>query len=256
MDNSEINDLIQNLSNNVKDIFAQKVIPIDLALCEKNENFPVKIDCKLILNNRKTVKDEIKKRLRKSWPIGDSEKTVKKLESNLKRIFNFNSIIVFNYRYLMQPFIEKSENKGLSYKQKMQLNGYIFFLKLLIKLRNQNKSKIKFYTTISPRHDRIANKSNYNIESELKKLSKLYLKKNDEIVVKKYDHHLWDLFHKRLLVTYIDEEQDFLEDDLNVFGFEGLDFLKDEKTINIGKELVRHDNDYAYELWNNRVKSQ
>ena len=88
----------------------------------------------------------------------------------------------------------------------------------------------------------------------MKKLLNLYFKKNDEIIVKEFDQNLWDLFHKRLLVTYLDDEQDFLEDDLNVFGFEGLNFLKDKKTINIGAELVRHDNDYAYQLWQNRVK--
>ena len=35
LDNSELKDLIQNLSNNVKDIFEKKVIPIDLVLWKK-----------------------------------------------------------------------------------------------------------------------------------------------------------------------------------------------------------------------------
>ena len=70
---------------------------------------------------------------------------------------NFNSIIV-NYRYLMQPFIERSENKGLSSKQQMQLNGYIFFSQPLISIRNQIIAKSNFILRLADATTRLQKK--------------------------------------------------------------------------------------------------
>ena len=262
LDNTELKDLIQTLSNNIKDVFAKKTIPIDIALCNKSDKFPVKIDCKLILENGKKIKEDLKKRIKIGWPSGNNEKNVDKLKLHLKRILSFNSVVVFNYRYLIPPLVDIAENielnkRGrkirLSRKVEIQLKGYMYFLELLKNLRNYD-NKIKFYTTINPRHDKIAKSINFDIEKELKRLSNLYFKKNDEFVIKEYDHDLWSLLHTRLLITYLDDEKDFLEDDLNVFGHEGLDFLMDKDTIKKGKMLWRHNNDFAQGLWENTVK--
>ena len=37
------------------------------------------------------------------------------------------------------------------------------------------------------------------------------------------------MLHKRLLITYIDNEEDFLDEDINVFELDGLDIFRDEK---------------------------
>ncbi len=258
-DNSELKDLVQNLSNNVKDVFAKKTIPIDIALCSKKDNFPVKIDCKLILDKKDKVKEELKKRLNSDWPMGNNDKNSEKLKQHFKRILRFNNVVVFNYRYLIPPLVEKEEykkgkKKFLSPKIEMQLKGYMCFLELLKNLRNNNNN-IKFYTTIHPRHINKAKNINFDIAKELKRLSNLFFKSNDKFIVKEFNEDLWKLLHTRLLITYLDDEENFLEDDLNVFGHEGLDFLLDKNTVNEGKLLWRHNSNFAQRLWENTVKN-
>ena len=263
--NGELNELIKSLSNEVKDILTNKVIPIDLALCSSEDKlFPVKISCKLILENSKKIKGHISNLCVSFWHSTEEDKSIKKLEHFFKRILNFNNNILINYRYLLAPQIELNpleeqvRNGGAdkTFSRKKQIEEMDLFLKFILRLRNQNNNKIKIYTMIDKNKIKIVEKYKLDLKNELKKLANVYLKKNDQISIKKYSYPLWCLFHDRYIITFLsdDAEGDFLDDDLNVFEFNGMDFFQNKNTIKSSKKISRHERKGAFSILENSVK--
>ena len=237
--NDKIDNLIKMLSNQVKDIFSTKTIPIDLALSGAGDVYPRKITCKYILEEKKKVEQLIEDICISSWHGDDlkQNEAEKKLENHFKRILNFNQVVSINSLYLLSPLIEMSDNKIDSKKKhgaEKQLKQFKFFFSFLSKIKRQNRTKIKFYTTINNNKMNIITKQNLNINEIISKLYNSYLIKDDEIIIKKYSSKLKNILHRRIIVTFIDDFDDNEEpqtDNLNIFSFDELTFFNIKNAI-------------------------
>jgi hypothetical protein len=264
-DNSEFKELLKSLSNEIKDALADKVIPVDLALCTgKDKYFPIKISCDLILKNTKKVKKYIDDLCTSFWPKAQKDKSIETLEFFFKRILDFNSNILINYRYLLAPQIElhelkeqaKNGGKDKTFSRRKQIEEMDLFLKFILRLRNKNNNKIKIYTIIDNNKLKIIENYKLDLKNEVKKLADFYLKKKDQILIKEYSYNLWSLFHDRYIITFLDEDTEgkFLDDDLNVFEFNGMDFFESKNTIKSSKKISRHSREGAFSIWESYAK--